>query len=168
VAVDNLVEGLVSAGVKALRVGSGGNVRSSLMEHTLDHKLETHSLQPSLARLVKREEELSARMVDLEARLGGVRRKELDGAKGLTKRGDNMQLSLLNMQNEQHALKSRIYAMQQQMLRNVISDADAVCEVMAPSEEISLSTLFFVDLHDMHYIRMRSFERDRLSCRVPG
>jgi AAA domain len=128
VAVDNLVEGLISSGVKALRVG--GNVRSSLIEHSLDHKLVTHPLQPNLARLVKREEELSTRMMDLEARLEDVRRKELNGTKGLTKRGDNMQLTLLSMQNEQHALKSRIYAMQQQILRNVISDADVVCEVM--------------------------------------
>lgn len=128
VAVDNLVEGLVSSGVKALRVGFGGNVRSSLIEHTLDYKLETHPLQPTLARLVKREEELSARMIALESRLGEVRRKELNDTKGLTKRGDNMQLSLLSMQNQQHALKSRLYAMQQQMLRNVISDADVVCE----------------------------------------
>jgi regulator of nonsense transcripts 1 len=128
VAVDNLVEGLVSSSVKALRVGFGGNVRSSLIEHTLDHKLETHPLQPTLARLVKREEELSSRMMDLESQLVQVRRHELNGTKGLGKRGDNMQLSLLNMQNEQNVLKSRIYAMQQQMLRNVISEADVVCE----------------------------------------
>jgi hypothetical protein len=128
VAVDNLVEGLVSSSVKALRVGFGGNVRSSLIEHTLDHKLETHPLQPTLARLVKREEELSSRMMDLESQLVQVRRQELNGTKGLGKRGDNMQLSLLNMQNEQNVLKSRIYAMQQQMLRNVISEADVVCE----------------------------------------
>jgi bifunctional ADP-heptose synthase (sugar kinase/adenylyltransferase) len=127
VAVDNLVEGLVSSGVKALRVGFGGNVRSSLIEHTLDHKLETHPLQPALARLVKREEGLSARMMGLESQLVEVRRRELSGTKGLSKRGDNMQLSLLNMQNEQNVLKSRIYAMQQQMLRNVISEADVVC-----------------------------------------
>lgn len=127
-AVDNLVEGLVSSSVKALRVGFGGNVRSSLIEHTLDHKLETHPLQPTLARLVKREEELSSRMMDLESQLVQVRRQELNGTKGLGKRGDNMQLSLLNMQNEQNVLKSRIYAMQQQMLRNVISEADVVCE----------------------------------------
>ena len=127
-AVDNLVEGLVSSGVKALRVGFSGNVKSSVWEHTLDYKLETHPLQPTLARLVKREEDLSARMMDLESKLEEVRRRELNGIEGLTKRGDNMQLSLLKMQNEQHALKSRIYAMQQQMLRNIVSDADVVCE----------------------------------------
>ena len=128
VAVDNLVEGLVASGVKALRVGFGGNVRSTLMEHTLDHKLETHSLQPALVRLVKREAELSARMNCLESRLGEIRRRELNCTKCINKQADNLQLSLLTMQNEQNALKSRIYAMQQQMLRNIVSDADVVRE----------------------------------------
>lgn len=143
VAVDNLVEGLISSGVKALRVGFVGNVRSSLTEHTLDHKLEIHPLQPSLVRLVKREEELSARMIDLKSRLGEVRRKEFNGTKGLTKRGDNMQLSLLIVQNEQHALKSRIYAMQQQMLRDVISDADVICTTCITSACVALNVTDF-------------------------
>lgn len=154
-AVDNLVEGLISSGVKALRVGFVGNVRSSLTEHTLDHKLEIHPLQPSLVRLVKREEELSARMIDLKSRLGEVRRKEFNGTKGLTKRGDNMQLSLLIVQNEQHALKSRIYAMQQQMLRDVISDADVVCEGSGALEvNLTCQALFY--RFAQHALRLRA------------
>ena len=167
-AVDNLVEGLISSGVKALRVGSGGNVRSTLIEHTLDHRLETHFLGPVLARLVKREEQLSARMKDLESRLEEVRFTELNCTKGIdNKRGDNMQLSLLTMQNEQHALKSRIYAIQQRMLRDVISDADVVRKINGVFGGFFLSVIF-IDLYDMHHIRMRSFECDRLSCRFLG
>lgn len=144
VAVDNLVEGLIASGVKPLRVGSGSNVRSSLLEHTLDHKLEAHPLQPTLARLIKRKEELSARMMDLESRLSEVRRKEFDGTKGLTKRSENMQRLILNMQNGQQALKSKIYAMQQQMLRDVILDADVVGKSHnSTCENISIKDHFY-------------------------
>lgn len=122
----------MSSGVKALRVGFGGNVRSSLLEHTLDHKLSIHPLQPTLLKLIKREEELSTRLVDLETRLKNVRDTESSGNARIGVRGDRMQKALLAMQGEHGALKSRKYAMQQEMLRDVISDADVVSIRIGP------------------------------------
>lgn len=126
VAVDNLVDGLVSAGVKALRVGFGGSIRSSVLEHTLDYKLSIHPLQPRLLDLAKQEEELAKRIADLEIRLRDICDKESSGdAKAIAKAG-RMQKALLAMQGEHAGMRSRKYAMQQQMLREVISDADVV------------------------------------------
>lgn len=126
VAVDNLVDGLVSSGVKALRVGFGGSVRGSVLGHTLDHKLSTHPLQHRLLELVKQEEALGARIADLEIRLREVHAKELEGNAKAISKGERMQKALLAMQREHSTLKSRKYAIQQEMLRDVISEADVV------------------------------------------
>jgi hypothetical protein len=158
------VEGLVSAGVKPLRVGFGGNVRASLLEHTLDHKLQAHPLQPSMGNTVKREEELTERIKDLEQRLGLIQNNT---TASLIKRAANMQVALVQMEREHGALKSRIYAMKQEMLRDVVTDADVVCrtKLLIPRRTDSPHR---VDLHDVYHICVRRPERDRLPCRLFG
>ena len=49
VAVDNLLEGLLDLGVKALRIGRPVKVRESLRSATLDAVLEHHPKQEELA-----------------------------------------------------------------------------------------------------------------------
>ena len=126
VAVDNLVDGLVSAGVKALRVGFGGSVRSSVLEHTLDYKLSIHPLQPRLLDLAKEEEGLGRRIAGLKIDLRDVCDKESSGDATAIAKAERMRKALLAVQGEHAGVRSRKYAMQQQMLREVISDADVV------------------------------------------
>lgn len=126
VAVDNLVDGLASAGVKALRVGFGGSIRSSVLEHTLDYKLSIQPLQPLLLDLTKEEEGLGKRIADLEIRLRGVCDKASSGDAGAIAKAERMRKALLAMQGAHAGMRSRKYAMQQQMLREVIADADVV------------------------------------------
>ncbi|RDB23511.1 Regulator of nonsense transcripts 1 [Hypsizygus marmoreus] len=143
VAVDNLVEGLVNSGVKALRVGFGGSVRSSLLEHTLDHKLSVHPLSPLLVKLVKSEEELVARIADLQSRLRDVREKVARGNASLSSRADKMQKALFAMGSEHGTLKSRKYALQQEMLRDVVADADVICTTCITSACVALNVTDF-------------------------
>ncbi|KAF9460474.1 P-loop containing nucleoside triphosphate hydrolase protein [Collybia nuda] len=141
VAVDNLVEGLIASGVKPLRVGFGGNVRLSLLDHTLDHKLKVHPLHASVNKLSRREEELYGRIKDLETKLTKMRNTKNEVR--LSKRVDNMHLGLLQMEREHRAFRSRIYAMKQEMLRDVIADADVICTTCITSACVALNVTDF-------------------------
>jgi superfamily I DNA/RNA helicase len=92
VAVDNLVEGLAASGVNPLRVGYGGKVKSSLYEHTLDHKLSVHPLKPHIDKLSKDEERIQKRVTTLSETL-----KELTLKDGIT---PNLIERRLRMQKE--------------------------------------------------------------------
>ncbi len=76
VAVDNLVDGLVKAGVKPLRVGYHGTIRSSLIPYSLDYKLQQHPLTATVQKLVDESattqegiEELNGKYKDLEKKV---------------------------------------------------------------------------------------------------
>jgi hypothetical protein len=98
-----------------------------LNELTLDYKLESHALHPTLAALTKQGKELDVRMADLSTRLDEVRKKEFSGGgEGMRKKGDNMQSALMEMGRQQRQLNARMYAIQQEMLRDVVSKADVV------------------------------------------
>lgn len=129
VAVDNLVDGLARAGVKPLRVGYSGNVREGLLEHTLDAKLCAHALHPTLtqlvddsARNVKEIDDLWRRSRALEAKISGTHAPK----KNVVTRARNMRKALVALQMKQMKLKTAIYGMQQQMLQDVVADADVV------------------------------------------
>lgn len=88
-----------------------------------------HSLQPTLAEIVKREEDLVARIADLASRLRDVREKALSQTRGsgIGKRGESMQAALSGMERHRGALRSKMYAVQQEMLRDVVTNSDVVC-----------------------------------------
>ena len=68
VAVDNLLEGLLDLGVKALRIGRPVKVRESLRSATLDAMLENHPMQEELAFLQDEQRELRKALPSLEAK----------------------------------------------------------------------------------------------------
>jgi hypothetical protein len=127
VAVDNLVEGLSFAGLQPLRVGYGGKVKSSLLEHTLDYKLGTHPLKPELDQLTKKEEALQRRSTHLRKKLDELRRSE-SGRHG--ERQEKVHAALISVEKQEGALRSRIYAIRQKMLRHVVNDADVVRQLL--------------------------------------
>ena len=129
VAVDNLVEGFASVGVKPLRIGYNGNVRQSCLPYSLDYKLEQHPLHPSLMSLSKEESEVASRTRDLEKDWTELNMKIQESKrprKVTLERARNMKEALLKLTIRHKAMQRKIYAMQQQMLRDVIADADVV------------------------------------------
>jgi AAA domain len=56
-AVDNLVEGLVKAGLQPLRIGPDGKVRESLLPFSLKGRLKTHPLRLNFLELERRANE---------------------------------------------------------------------------------------------------------------
>lgn len=146
VAVDNLVDGLANAGVKPLRVGYSGNVRQSLLKHTLDYKLTQHPLHPTLATLVEDSANIVVKIDDLWKRSKALwlKIKEMEKpGKSMLTRAHNMKQALVALQLRQKMLKSKIYAMQQQMLQDVVADADVV------SVELTFFFFFFLTWDDV-------------------
>ncbi|KAG6856541.1 hypothetical protein H0H87_003360 [Tephrocybe sp. NHM501043] len=140
VAVDNLVEGLVQSGVKALRVGSGAAVRSSIAQYTLDHKLSEHPLTPELQRVQKEAEKLNREIEDLKQRLWDVQHKAGQRAQ---QKAENMKRALLIKGANLGALKSKQYALRQHMLRDVLGDADVICTTCITSACMALKVIDF-------------------------
>ncbi|KAF8901061.1 AAA domain-containing protein [Gymnopilus junonius] len=152
VAVDNLVEGFANVGVKPLRIGYNGNVRQSCLPHSLDYKLEQHPLHPSLTSLMKDEADVDSHIRNLT-----IETKELDKKieeskrprKATLERARNMKEALLKLCIRHKAMKRKVYAMSQQMLRDVIADADVICTtcITAACNALSVidSPVVFVD-----------------------
>lgn len=121
------MEGLAKAGVKPLRVG--GSIKKSLIEHSLDYKLEIHPLHPVLVRTISEEEKLSRQMMELEKarkELGKKLWQAVNPSKSMIEREDNMRKGLVSMQNKCKNLQQKIYAIKQQMLRETVEAADVV------------------------------------------
>ena len=121
------MEGLAKAGVKPLRVG--GSIQKSLIEHSLDYKLENHPLHPMLVKSVSEEEKLARQILELEKARKELNKKlweAVNPSKSLREREDNMRKKLISMPNQRKNLQQKIYAIQQQMLRETVEAADVV------------------------------------------
>ncbi|KAJ6518598.1 P-loop containing nucleoside triphosphate hydrolase protein [Mycena sanguinolenta] len=148
VAVDNLVEGLAASNVRPLRVGFGGKVRDSLAEHTLEYHLEHHPRKPSLDLLLKEQKgiahgihELSKKMVDVRKRLEGA--KTSHARQVLVHILTNMEADLALRERMQKSVNTRIYALQMEMLRDVVSKADVICTTCITSASAALHVVDF-------------------------
>ena len=62
VAVDNLLEGLLDRGVRAVRLGQPVKVRENLRNSTMDARMESHELNRDLLEEIERNEKLSRRI----------------------------------------------------------------------------------------------------------
>ncbi|KAF8990245.1 P-loop containing nucleoside triphosphate hydrolase protein [Cyathus striatus] len=145
VAVDNLTEGFLKASMNPLRVSFNGHPRASILEHSLDYKLERHPLHHKLATLVKEEEEVSVELHDLEKRISKLETK-IDGGKkthALEGRLKNMKLAALVLQRRRNVLKRRCYATKQEMLKDVLDDADVICTTCVTSACNALNIMDF-------------------------
>ncbi|KAJ7634774.1 P-loop containing nucleoside triphosphate hydrolase protein [Roridomyces roridus] len=147
VAVDNLVEGLAASGVRPLRVGFGGQVKESLMEHTLDHKLAQHPLKPSLDALMKQEEEAQQFIAKLTLKLESMRQSKPGKTANAQERTRqiilNMESDLALRQRILNSLKARMYGVQMEMLRDVVSAADVICTTCITSASSALNVVDF-------------------------
>ncbi|KAF9480305.1 P-loop containing nucleoside triphosphate hydrolase protein [Pholiota conissans] len=130
VAVDNLVDGLVKAGVNPLRVGYHGSIRDSLISHTLDYKLEQHHLSGSLKKYADEAASIPSKIDELTKKCDDLEEKILSSRgprKASVQRMANMKDALVKMEIRQKFLKTRIFSTQQKMLRDVVTSADVIC-----------------------------------------
>jgi superfamily I DNA and/or RNA helicase len=77
VAVDNLLEGLLDMGVKALRIGRPVKVREALRDATLDALVEQHPMQEELAFLQDEQRQLRKALPSLRGKEKGLMHKDI-------------------------------------------------------------------------------------------
>ncbi|CAL1698014.1 unnamed protein product [Somion occarium] len=140
VAVDNLVEGLLTTGLKPLRIGYGGKVKESLRETTLEAKIAAHRLSKDLERVNAQTEMVEKRRKNLLMRISELRSKKMASLAG---RLINMETDLIWMDRQLAALKAKGYAIYQEMLKDIVSDADVVCTTCVTSASMALNVCDF-------------------------
>ena len=77
VAVDNLLEGLLDLGVKAVRIGRPVKVRESLRNATLDALIEDHPLQEELTFIRDENDELRKSLSNLRGKEKGLTHRDI-------------------------------------------------------------------------------------------
>lgn len=124
------MEGLAKAGVKPLRVGSQGNIRSFLIPHSLDYKLQMHHLYPTFKKVTEEIGCLVKEIRELGSRYAKSLSKIEETNEAPTKRrvtmADNMFKDLEMKKLRIKGIQKKRYAIEQQMLRDVVADADVV------------------------------------------
>ena len=120
------MESLVAAGLMPLRVGFGTKMKTSLTEYSLEYCLEKHPLKPKIDKLVEEQKSLEKRRARLKKKIANV---EKDRKVGTLGRRERMQSALVLVEKQCMSIKSRLYAMHQEMLRDDISAADVVSSI---------------------------------------
>ena len=77
VAVDNLLEGLLSLNIRAVRLGQPVKVRESLREATMDAQMEEHPLHRDLDHWLKSNEKLDRRVKGMKGKEKGLAYRDL-------------------------------------------------------------------------------------------
>ena len=97
VAVDNLLEGLLDLGVKAVRIGRPVKVRESLRNATLDALLEDHPLQEELNFIRDENNELRRGLSKLKGKEKGLTHRDIkNNFKEIRRIEDEMTASVLD------------------------------------------------------------------------
>jgi superfamily I DNA and/or RNA helicase len=97
VAVDNLLEGLLDLGVKAVRIGRPVKVRENLRDATLDAQLENHPLQDELDYVREENDELRRGLSKLRGKEKGLAHKDIkNNFKEMRRIEDEMVNSILD------------------------------------------------------------------------
>ncbi|KAG9019438.1 hypothetical protein FRB90_002261 [Tulasnella sp. 427] len=136
VAVDNLLEALLAAGVKPLRVASPGKVKESLAQYSLEAKMEEHPQKP----------EYDDTMRELE-RLRQLRDEMSDKCKTLLK-SDSPKALKAKAKYEliQKLIKGResaSYKIRMTMLHEITHSADVICTTCISSASVGLNVIDF-------------------------
>lgn len=120
VAVDNLVEGFVAAGLNPVRIGYG-QVRSTLQEHSLESKIEKHPLYAKYEAASEELKKLEKQLKQTWARILGQQKQ--GGPAGELSR---LKCSLKNLNTKLSRLYSNERAIYKQIQTEVLTNADVV------------------------------------------
>ncbi|KAG9311016.1 P-loop containing nucleoside triphosphate hydrolase protein [Chiua virens] len=140
VAVDNLVESFADAGLKPLRIGFRGKIKDTLTKHTLDYKLEQHPLKPKVDVLLEKKKVAEKKISELTKKIEVVQRAPTTRTAG---RVDQMRSALLAQERQSMAIAAKLYAIHQEMLRDITADADVICTTCITSASVALNVLDF-------------------------
>ncbi|KAK0431659.1 P-loop containing nucleoside triphosphate hydrolase protein [Armillaria borealis] len=127
VAVDNLVEGFVAAGVNPIRVAFGGKTRASLEPYTYEYKMQNHPLYSQAEKVSETIKELEGEVKDTSIRAKEVAKKVNDGRTNLAQRLDGMLTAIAKREDRIQAKRAQWYALTQQMTKDVLGEADVIC-----------------------------------------
>lgn len=93
---------------------------------------------------IKEKDDLQVKMDDLEARLRDVQDKISSTSTGrLVEKEQNMKKALVSMQKQFAVTKMKVYSIQQEMLRDVVNAADAICTTCITSACMALNVTDF-------------------------
>ena len=123
VAVDHLVEGLVTASLSPLRIGYNGKVKPSLITHTLENKLAEHPLAAKLQRAKDQLESTMQRLRALEKRIEELKEKNMTRYE---ERLHAMEVDGVGLSRQIDALRAKTYGMYLRMVRDIVTTADVV------------------------------------------
>lgn len=124
VAVDNLVEGLIASGtLDILRIGSTGKVKPSLLQYSLDYKMEQHPLYPQMMEKQKYLKELREKIANAKERELLLKEKSKGEA---TNAQRTMQIKIVSMEKRERSLIFEVSKLKGKIRRDVISKADVV------------------------------------------
>ncbi|KAF9265736.1 P-loop containing nucleoside triphosphate hydrolase protein [Marasmius fiardii PR-910] len=145
VAVDNLVEGLASAGLQPLRASSAGKVRLELQEYTLDYKMEKHPLHPELKKLFGRRQSQEKDLDEVRDMLIRLRTKEYMGTASdrEVKRAQKIQEDVVRKERVYTATKKRLFGLEQRIRRELLDQADVICTTCLTAASMSLNLADF-------------------------
>ena len=121
VAVDNLVEGFVNAGLDPVRIGYG-QIKSTLQEHSFEFKLERHPLYPEYKIVLENLEKF-----EKELKRTNVRIFELQKQRAPSGELSDLKFCRGALYARISRSNSRKQAIYQQMQIEVLTSADVVC-----------------------------------------
>jgi len=124
VAVDNLLEAFVKAGLKPLRVGSNAFQQDILKEFSLEVQLSEHPLQPPYRETLEALKEMENQVEELISKIEEA--AKVANTVNLKRRLQRMCGALIVKQRQLLRLKSKLYGLEQEMLHDVVKSADVV------------------------------------------
>jgi septal ring factor EnvC (AmiA/AmiB activator) len=134
-----LVEGIVAASLRPLRVGTSGKVQKSLSNYVLEEQIQKHPRAPEL-RNVKQELEKTEKAIrNLRQKVAELVQAQNNQDKAVTTRVghaaprrrykgslENLKADITSLEKEEKSLRAREYAIYKEVLHDVVAAADVV------------------------------------------
>ncbi|KAG8935227.1 hypothetical protein FRC01_005483 [Tulasnella sp. 417] len=136
VAVDNLIEALVAAGVNPLRVASPGKVKESVAQYSLEAKMEAHPLNPEL-------DELTKDLTRLRDRRDETHKKCLEQIRDKSPRVKSTIARYEKLQAQIKRKDSMAFKVRMTMLHEITHSADVICTTCISSASLTLHVIDF-------------------------
>lgn len=124
VAIDNLVEGLISAGVAALRVGGLSRVGEGLVQYTLDSHMQIHPLRKELNAAIKEKQAIKRAIKLYIEKIADMKDARTDEELSHLKSNKR---ALEVAEKRLRKVSSVEYRVRRKMEYEIISNADVVC-----------------------------------------